>query len=151
MNRLKNLYHTTCRNRILEEKTTGKRVKLQMWTRKMERERYCELIWCSNVIWFLRWSLIQNHFPHKMHKRGIDWVLKCNMLFSAGRWFKIIFHTKCTRGELIYLYASSAHRLFKIISFSTQNAQEEEDGIDLPEFYTKTSAKGLVLVCKVDS
>ena len=30
------LYHTTCRNRILAEKTT----------RKMERERYCELIWC---------------------------------------------------------------------------------------------------------
>ena len=98
MNRLKNLYHTTCRNRILEEKTTGKRVKLQMWTRKMERERYCELIWCSNVIWFLRWSLIQNHFPHKMHKRGIDWVLKCNMLFQ------LVVDSK---------------------SFSTQNAQEE--------------------------
>ena len=48
------------------------------------------------------------------------------------------------------MYASSAHRLFKIISFSTQNAQEEEDGINLPEFYTKTSAKGLVLVCKVE-
>ena len=30
------LYHTTCRNRILAEKTT----------RKMERARYCELIWC---------------------------------------------------------------------------------------------------------
>ena len=30
------LYHTTCRNRILPEKTT----------RKMERESYCELIWC---------------------------------------------------------------------------------------------------------
>ena len=33
------LYHTTCRNRILAKKTT----------RKMERERYCELIWCSNA------------------------------------------------------------------------------------------------------
>ena len=36
MSRLKNLYHTTCRNRILAEKTS--------W--KMERERYCALIWC---------------------------------------------------------------------------------------------------------
>ena len=31
-----------------------------------------------------------------------------------GNWFgarlKIIFHTNCTRGQLIYLYASSAHR-----------------------------------------
>ena len=35
--------------------------------------------------------------------------------------------------------------------FSTQNAQEEEDVSDLPQFYKKTSAKGLVLVCKVHS
>ena len=91
MNRLKNLHHTTCRNRILEEKTTGKRVKIKMWMRTMEREGYCELIWCSNVTWFLGWSLIQNHFPNKMHMRGIVWVLKCNIIF------KIIFHTKCTR------------------------------------------------------
>ena len=76
MNRLKNLYHTTSRNRILAEKTTGKRVKLQMWTRKMEREKYCELIWCSNKTWFISWSLIQNHFSHKIHTRGIVWVLK---------------------------------------------------------------------------
>ena len=87
MNRLKNLYHTTCRNRILEEKTTGKRVKLQMWTRKMERERYCELIWCSNVIWFLRWSLIQNHFPHKMHKRRIDLFVCLGMVYHHYKQF----------------------------------------------------------------
>ena len=49
------------------------------------------------------------------------------------------------------MYDSLAHRLFKIISLSTQNAQEQEDGIDLPEFYTRTSAKGFVLVCKVYS
>ena len=35
--------------------------------------------------------------------------------------------------------------------FSTQNSQEEEDVSDLPQFYKKTSAKGLVLVCKVHS
>ena len=35
--------------------------------------------------------------------------------------------------------------------FSTQNAQEEEDVSDLPQFYKKTSTKGLVLVCKVHS
>ena len=35
--------------------------------------------------------------------------------------------------------------------FSTLNAQEEEDVSDLPQFYKKTSAKGLVLVCKVHS
>ena len=35
--------------------------------------------------------------------------------------------------------------------FSTQNALEEEDVSDLPQYYKKTSAKGLVLVCKVDS
>ena len=76
MNQLKNLYHTTwtCRNQIPAEKTTRKRVKLQMWTRKMERERKCELIWCSNVTW--------------------------QYAFSSGRWFKIIFHTKCTRGRI---------------------------------------------------
>ena len=49
------------------------------------------------------------------------------------------------------MYASSAHRLFKIITFSTQNAKEQDDGIDLQEFYTRTSEKGLVLVCKVYS
>ena len=59
-------------DRILAEKSTGKRARLQMSTRKMERERYCELIWCSNVTWFISWTLIQNHFPHKMHKWGID-------------------------------------------------------------------------------
>ena len=80
MSRLKNLYHTTCRNRILEEKTTGKSVKLQMWTRKMERERYCELIECNMVICFFSWSLIQNHFPHKMHR--ID--LPCKVLRASA-------------------------------------------------------------------
>ena len=76
------------------------------------------------------------------------------MFIGFNLWYKttkFFFHTKCTRGELIYLDALSAHRLFKIISFSTQNAQEQEGGIDLPEFCTRTSAKGLVLVCKVDS
>ena len=34
---------------------------------------------------------------------------------------------------------------------STQNSQEEEDVSDLPQFYKKTSTKGLVLVCKVHS
>ena len=34
----------------------------------MERERYCELIECNMVICFFSWSLIQNHFPHKMHR-----------------------------------------------------------------------------------
>ena len=80
MSRLKNLYHTTCRNRILEEKTTGKSMKLQMWTRKMERERYCELIECNMVICFFSWSLIQNHFPHKMHR--ID--LPCKVLRASA-------------------------------------------------------------------
>ena len=35
--------------------------------------------------------------------------------------------------------------------FSTQNSQEEGDVSDLPQFYKKTSTKGLVLVCKVHS
>ena len=94
MSRLKNLYHTTCRNRILEEKTTGKSVKLQMWTRKMERERYCELIECNMVICFFSWSLIQNHFPHKMHKRRID-LFVC-FFSSSFTQNNIIFSTKCT-------------------------------------------------------
>ena len=76
MSRLKNLDHTTCRNRILAEKSTGRRARLQMSTRKMERERYCELIECNMVIGFFSWSLIQNHFPHKMHR--ID--LPCKVL-----------------------------------------------------------------------
>ena len=42
----------------------------------MERERYCELIECNMVICFFSWSLIQNHFPHKMHR--ID--LPCKVL-----------------------------------------------------------------------
>ena len=94
MSRLKNLYHTTCRNWILEENTTGKSVKLQMWTRKMERERYCELIECNMVICFFSWSLIQNHFPHKMHKGRIDWFV----CFFSSSFIQnhIIFHTKCT-------------------------------------------------------
>ena len=52
----------------------------KMWMRTMEREGYCELIWCSNVTWFLSWSLIKNHFSNKMLTRGIVWVLKCNMV-----------------------------------------------------------------------
>ena len=35
--------------------------------------------------------------------------------------------------------------------FSNQNSQQEEDVSDLPQFYKKTSAKGLVLVYKVHS
>ena len=39
-----------------------------------------ELIWCLNVLCFFRRSLIQNYFPHKMHRKRIDLVLRCNML-----------------------------------------------------------------------
>ena len=97
MSRMKNLDHTTCRNRILAEKSTGKRARLQMSTRKMERERYCELIWCSNVTWFICWTLIQNHVPHKMHNRRLNLFL-CffSSLFIQNH---IIFHTKCIGGE----------------------------------------------------
>ena len=42
MSRLKNLYHTPCRNRILEEKTTP-----DVNEEDGERERYCELIECN--------------------------------------------------------------------------------------------------------
>ena len=34
---------------------------------------------------------------------------------------------------------------------NAEDGEEQEDGIDLPEFCTRKSAKGLVLVCKVDS
>ena len=45
-----------------------------------ERERYCELIECNMVICFFSWSLIQNHFPHKMHR--ID--LPCKVLRASA-------------------------------------------------------------------
>ena len=76
MSRLKNLYHTTCRNRILAEKTS----------RKMERERYCALIWC---LWI---GLI---FRNNVHLQPwVDWKIFTTQLagteFSRrrhrGRW-----------------------------------------------------------------
>ena len=39
-----------------------------------------ELIWCLNVLCFFRRSLIQNYFPHKMYRKRIDLVLRCNKL-----------------------------------------------------------------------
>ena len=39
-----------------------------------------ELIWCLNVLCFFRQLLIQNYFPHKLHMKRIDLVLRCNML-----------------------------------------------------------------------
>ena len=86
MSRLKNLDHTTCRNRILAEKSTGKRARLQMSTRKMERERYCELIWC---LWI---GLI---FRNNMHLwPWVDWKIFTTQLAGTkfswrrhrGRW-----------------------------------------------------------------
>ena len=83
---------------------------------------------CSNVICFFSWSLNQNHFPHKihfphkMHKRRID-LFVCFVSSSLIQ-NHIIFHTKCTGGG----------------------------GLDQPAgvSYTKTIAKGLVVVCKVE-
>ena len=94
MSRLKNLYHTTCRNLILAE----------MSTRKMERERYCELIWCSNVTWFISWTLIQNHFPHRCRRVGSTcrsfiqeiapkvWFWFAKILKRSGSFLGKVFH-----------------------------------------------------------
>ena len=72
----------------------------------MERERYCELIWC---LWI---GLI---FRNNVHLQPwVDWKIFTTQLagtefsrrcqrgrWRGDRWFKIIFHTKCTSGVLI--------------------------------------------------
>ena len=46
----------------------------------MSQVKMSELIWCLNVLCFFRRSLIQNYFPHKMYRKRIDLVLRCNKL-----------------------------------------------------------------------
>ena len=97
--------------------------KLQMWTRKKERERSCELVWCLEIMCIFSHESIEKSLPHNLQEpnsRGednreesetpdvneedgerevlwIDLVLKCNMVPQ------VIVDSK---------------------SFSTQNAQE---------------------------
>ena len=135
--------------------------KLQMWTRKKERESCCKLVWCLEIMCIFSHESIEKSLPHNLQEnsRGEDnreesetpdvnegdgetEVLWKSNVTRFLRWlliqinFSYEMHTRgnCTRGVI-------NHIIFTV----------EEDGIDLTEFYTKTSAKGLVWVCKADS
>ena len=49
--------------------------KLQMWTRKKERERSCELVWCLEIMCIFSHESIEKSLPHNLQEpnsRGED-------------------------------------------------------------------------------
>ena len=81
--------------------------KLQMWMRKKERERSCESVWCLEIMCIFSPESIEKSLPHNLQEpnsRGEDNREEHespDVNEEDGRWFKIIFHTKCTSGVLI--------------------------------------------------
>ena len=136
------LYHTTCRNRILAEKTT----------RKMERERYCELIWClwiglifRNNVHLQPWvdwkifttQLAGTEFSRRRHRgrwreRGIVhwfgacelvWYLEIICIFSHESIEKSLPHNLQEPNSRGDVNAEDGEVIVDSKSFSTQNAQ----------------------------